>query len=381
MSIKQVSIWILGALLALPALADFSYQETTRITGGSLTRMMKMVPGGGKAMEPQTHHVYLKGNKLASVSQDSINIIDLDAETITDVDLKKQTYAVITFQEMAQALEAAKQKMEAELRKQKKNQQADVNMSFSVKVNETGQRKRISGYDTKEMEMLLEMQMADQQSAAAGSMQFDVSMWVAPGIDGYDQVRQFYMRMAQKMDWHPRMSSLAGVMNMQPGMGQGMAEMMKEMQKVEGVPVLSVTSMRGGAMGDMPDLSEAMRGSGGNRGQQRDLGDEAADEARRTASNEAARSASRSTGGRFGRLAGSATSGALGGLGRRKKAEPEPKPEPQPAPQAQASGKPGAFMEMTSESSNFSTAPVDAAKLSVPAGFKQIEHEMKKLLK
>jgi hypothetical protein len=381
MSTKKLSAWILCALLAMPALADFSYQETTRITGGSLTRMMKMVPGGGKAMEPQTHHVYLKGNKLANLSQDSINIIDLDAETITDVDLKKQTYAVITFQEMAQALEAAKQKMEAELRKQNKNQQADVNMSFSVKVNETGQRKRISGYDTKEMEMLLEMQMNDQQSAAAGTMQFDVNMWMTPDVDGYDQVRQFYMRMAKKMDWHPRMSSLAGVMNMQPGMGQGMAEMMKEMQKIEGVPVLQVTSMRGGAMGNMPDLSEAMRGAGGDRGQQPDLSDVAAEEARRTATNEAARSASRSTGGRFGRLAGAATSGALGGLGRRKKAEPEPKPEPQPAPQAQASGKPGAFMEMTSESSNFSTAPVDAAKLSVPAGFKQVEHEMKKLLK
>lgn len=385
MKYKTVPVLFFSALLALPALADFSYQETTRITGGSMVRMMKMVPGGGKALDPQTSQVYLKGNKLATVSQESISIIDLDAETMTSVDMNKKTFAVITFQEMAQALEAAKAKMEAELKKQNRGQQADVNMSFSVKVNETGQRKRIAGFDTKEMEMLMEMQMSGQQNPGAGAMQFDISMWMTPDIDGYDQVRQFYLRMSQKMDWHPRMSGLAGAMSMQPGMSQGMAEMMKEVQKLEGVPVLQVTTMRGGAMGamgDMPNLSEAMRGSGGsNRSSGRDAGDVIEDEAQRTARNEAARSTSRATGGRFGGLAGAATSGALGGL-RRKKQEPkpEPKPEPQTAPAA-AAGQAGAFMEMTSESSNFSTASVDAARLTVPAGFRQVEHEMKKLLK
>ena len=236
MKYKTVPVSILSALLALPALADFSYQETTRITGGSMVRMMKMVPGGGKALDPQTSQVYLKGSKLATVTQENISIIDLDAETMTSVDMNKKTFAVITFQEMAQALEAAKAKMEAELKKQNRGQQADVDMSFSVKVNETGQRKRISGYDTKEMEMLMEMQVSGQQNPGVGAMQFDISMWMTPDIDGYDQVRQFYLRMSQKMDWHPRMAGLASAMSMQPGMSQGMAEMMKEVQKLEGVP-------------------------------------------------------------------------------------------------------------------------------------------------
>ena len=38
-------------------------------------------------------------------------------------------------------------------------------------------------------------------------------------------------------------------------------------------------------------------------------------------------------------------------------------------------------MEMTTELTAFSSAPVDAAKLNVPDGFKQVEHEMKKALK
>jgi hypothetical protein len=375
MQLHKASLIVLGALVALPGYADFSYQETTRITGGSMVRMMKMVPGGGKALEPQTSSIYLKGNKLANVSERSINIIDLDAESITDVNLEKKTYSVITFQEMAAAMEAARQKMEAEMRKQNPSGQADVQMKFSVKVNETGQRRNISGYDTKEMQMLMEMEAADTQSAAAGAMQIDVNMWMAPSIDGYQQMQQFYMRMAQKMDWHPRMSALAGAMNMQPGLGQGMAEMMKEAQKLEGVPVLQTTSMRGGAMGamgDMPSMSEIMGG------QNRDVGEAAADQARRSAADRAARSA----GGRLGGLAGAA-GGALGGFGRRRRAEP--KPEPEPAPEAQPAdapaGRSGAFMEMTSESSNFSSAAVDPARFAIPAGFKQVEHEMKKMLK
>ncbi|HAX43932.1 MAG TPA: hypothetical protein PLF84_16680, partial [Bryobacteraceae bacterium] len=73
-------------------------------------------------------------------------------------------------------------------------------------------------------------------------------------------------------------------------------------------------------------------------------------------------------------------SGALGGL-RRQKQEPKPEPTPEPQAAPAASGQAGAFMEMTSESSNFSTASVDPARLAVPAGFRQVEHEMKKLLK
>ena len=38
-------------------------------------------------------------------------------------------------------------------------------------------------------------------------------------------------------------------------------------------------------------------------------------------------------------------------------------------------------MEMTTELSGFSSAPVDAAKLEVPTGFKQVESEMVKALR
>jgi hypothetical protein len=77
--------------------------------------------------------------------------------------------------------------------------------------------------------------------------------------------------------------------------------------------------------------------------------------------------------GRLGRL------GGLGGFGRKKKQE-EPPPPPKKTDEAKK-GESGVLLEATTENSNFSSGAVDAAKFTVPAGFKEVEHEMKKVLR
>src|ERR1700691_5913223 len=95
---------LLALALALPATlyaADYTYQQTTQITGGSLLHMMKTVG----MFSSQARHmgdlivstIYLKDNRLANVSPDSIEIIDLDQGTITSIDVQKKTYTVMTF--------------------------------------------------------------------------------------------------------------------------------------------------------------------------------------------------------------------------------------------------------------------------------------------
>lgn len=70
-----------------------------------------MVPGGGKALEPQVSTHLLKGNRMATVNARSISVVDLDKETMTEIDLEKNTYAVITLAEFKQAMEAMQKKM------------------------------------------------------------------------------------------------------------------------------------------------------------------------------------------------------------------------------------------------------------------------------
>lgn len=367
MTLKTVGA--LALALSLPAFADFSYQETSRVTGGFLVKMAKF-PGMGKALEPQVSHVYLKGNKLARVAQNSINIIDLDTETMTDVDLDKKQYSVITFAEMAQAMQAMTKKMEREMAKAKKDGQQAPDMKFDVQVKETGQTRVIEGYSAKEFQMLMSMAASDQSSGQASTMRFDNSLWTTAEVAGYQEINDFYLRMARKVNWLPQGRSMAAMARTQPGLSEGMAKMAMEAQKIKGTPLLTVSSIiMVGADGqpvqtpemNMPNVGEAARDS---------------------AQESAGSAAGQAIGGRVGGALGGAL-GGFGGFGRKKKKE-EPKAEPEqpkPAPAAAPGGKPGLFMEMTIESTNHSHGAVDTAKLAIPSGFKEVEHEMKKVIR
>src|SRR6185295_7990382 len=90
---------LLGGLLLAPVLllADFSYTEITRVTGGMMMSMSRALGGLSKEMkkvgEPTTSSVYLKGDRMATVNDHTAHIIDLDKETMTEVDFDKKTYS------------------------------------------------------------------------------------------------------------------------------------------------------------------------------------------------------------------------------------------------------------------------------------------------
>jgi hypothetical protein len=190
-------------------------------------------------------------------------------------------------------------------------------------------------------------------------MNMDMDMWMAGDVPGYDEVRRYMQKYAEAIGMTPEMMRVSRMAVGQPGMGEGMAKLMKEASKLVGVPVVTVTRMTGMGMGgpgeaQMPTSKE--------------VGDAAASSAATSA---------------LGRVPGlGGLGGRLGGFGRKKKAE-EPKEEPkaETPPPAAANAKPqqSVFMEMTSESSAFSTSAVDASRFAVPAGFKEVEHDMKKL--
>src|SRR3974390_1034647 len=130
-------VFLAGVALACATLAfgDFHYQQTTKITGGSLMSMLRMRGNkGGQAkqpLEPVTQTVYLKGNKMAHAGKDSTEIIDLDAETITHIDHAKRQYYVMTFEQMKKAMEDAAKQMQ----QQRASPDADrADISFSAHV-------------------------------------------------------------------------------------------------------------------------------------------------------------------------------------------------------------------------------------------------------
>jgi hypothetical protein len=166
--------------------------------------------------------------------------------------------------------------------------------------------------------------------------------WLAPKVPGYDEVRDFYRRMAEKIGWVP---SGTGMLN-RPDISKGMSELYKEGAKLDGIPVLQVVKMGGSVEGD-PQAKDG-------------------DSSRQTSSASSPPPAS----------LGGALSSALGGrfgLGQRKKENTRNQPEDSSS--GQTSSASGSLMEMTIEMTNFSSAPADSALFEIPAGFKQVATE------
>jgi len=368
---------VLAVLFAFStaALADFRYEEKTAITGGSIVGAMKMAGTFSKQArqigEPTLSSVFVKGNRMARVNKDYTEVVDLDKETITHLDHAKKQYSVVTFQEMKQRMEEAMRQSREKSEAQKQPDAAsNTDISFDVKVRNTGATKQVAGLDTKESILTMAMNAKDKQSGQTGTMAITNDMWMAPDIPGYAEVRDFQRRFAMKMGTLMMGSINPGAMGAQPGMGKGMAEMVKEMSKLSGVPVYQVTRVGSAANGQtIPAASEAPLPAS-NSPEMPSAGEIAGSAAESTA-----KSAAASKAGRMGGLISGMPS--LGGFGKKKKKE-EPKEEAKPdAAQANAQNAAAStvLMETTIEMTKFASTPVESSRFEVPADYAKVENK------
>ncbi len=364
----------IGVLLLCSAtlMADFSYTTTSRVTGGAAAAMSRMMGGLSKTArsvtEGMTQTVAIQGNRKVTYSDKHASIIDLDKEAFIEINFEKKSYSIMTFAEMQEAMKRGMEKM-----KDRKGEQdgkpSDVEADFKVDIKETGQKKAINGIQTKEVVMLLQFIGKDKKTQQSGAMDMLNSIWVADpsAVPGHKQEEEFNKKMALKMagtfmgaGGNPQ-AVMAG---MDPKMMNAMKKAAEEGQKLQGVHVMQISKMGTGL-----DPATASQISNPNDTPQGPTGGQIAGDA-------AAGAAEREALGRLGRLGGI---GGLGGFGRRKKNKEAE--ESKPAESAPANGgnaqAQGLMMEMVMEMSNFSTAPIDASRFEVPAGFKQEERRMR----
>jgi hypothetical protein len=324
--------------------ADFSYQETTQMTGGSLVSALRLLgPLARQAREPIVSTHLIKGNRMATVTKDRTSIVDLDKESITTIDLAKKTYSVMTFAEMKQAMEEAQKKMQE--RKSQSPGDGNIDASFKVSANATGQTKMVQGLNAKEMIVTMTAEGTDQKSGKSGSMDIVSDAWLAP-VPGYEEVKAFHQKLAAKMGYVFG-SGMGQMPLMRADVGKGFEEVAKEMGKLDGVPVETTVKM--GATGD---------------------GSQDTAQTQQQANSQQQPSAPNSPAAALGRLAGI---GGLGGFGRNKKKSDDPQQPPPDQPRQQGGTNSTSLIETTSQMSGFSSGPVDASKFEVPAGFKQVQ--------
>jgi hypothetical protein len=359
---KSLPVLLSLPLVSVPALADFKYTDTSQITGGALMGMANFAAKFSKdsraAMQPITTTHYLKGNRLRTDGSDgSIQIIDLDGRRIISIDNQKKTYSVATFEEIKAAMEKARRDAEGKMQQENAGkpaaqaQDAQLQVTPKITVLPGSDTRVILGQPTNETKVKMDMEMQAQNNGQApstsgqpNSLRFTITMdtYVAPNVAGYQEIGEFYKKMAKEVNWVPPSN-----MHIDPRMTQGMSELQKNSAALKGLPLLSYISM-----GIPPQA-----GTNPN-----------------TSSNDSSRSTD--SGSSIPTSSSDAVVKGLGSLfGNKKKKQQQddnakagtPAPPPNPNPD------PNALMEMTTQVSSFSDSPLDASLFEIPAGFTQVQ--------
>jgi hypothetical protein len=298
-----------------------------------------------KAMDPVPSRVAVQRNRMARKLPDSATIIDVDKETITTVNYLKKTYSVMTFAEMKETMERAAEKM----KEQKSNAAGQSpDMQFDVKVNDTGQSKIINGNNTHEVIVTVSMRGTDAKSGAKGGIDMTSDMWLAPEVAGYAEVREFYRRMGEKLDWSPGMNPM---MASRPVMARAMGQLYKQGSKLDGMPVFQSVKMAG--------AGENASGSQPQPATER--------------SNQQSNQPSSAPPTSVSQAIGSALGGRFGGFGRRKKQNQDTATSTNSPGDSSSASNSGSLLEVTSEVTSYSTGHADPSLFEIPAGFSQVQ--------
>lgn len=228
----QLSILIAVGSAAL--LADASYSETTRFTGGTIVDMVHNLAaspmgriaghGMGKAFQDQHSTVYIKGSKMAHIGEATSTIIDVDAGTITSIQNERHTYSVMTFDQMEKMMNRGQ------------HGQPAGDMKFDIKVQPTSNTKTIDGQTATET---LSTLTATSPDANGATMVVHSDYWTVPDEAGANDIREFHRKLAAKYQ---------GVLGGNPMMGaasKGISAAMVESMKGGGYPVQTKTEISG----------------------------------------------------------------------------------------------------------------------------------------
>jgi len=197
----------------------------------------------------------------------------------------------------------------------------DTGAEVSVDVKETGQRKNVNGFDASQV--IMTMSVEGMQGAPAGTkMQVEVEMWISSDVPGAQELRAFFQKNGDRFPW----SAMGGG---NAGMQKAMTEMQRKMASLGGVQVMQITRMKMGGAGGDAQAAQMQQGM-----------------AQAMAQLEAMK--------KQGGAQAAAAEQALARMG---------------AARGGAGG--GSLMEITMESSGFSTAPIPDSVFAIPTGYQK----------
>jgi hypothetical protein len=253
--------------------ADVRTQEKGHVKfEGTLGRMVNLF-GGKAAREGIVSEVAVKGDRKMTANEQTGQIIDLAGEKIYDLDLKKKTYKVTTFDELRRRMREAQEEAEERSREQEppgeeapsEEKAKEMEVDFSVK--ETGQKKTIAGYDAREVVMTVTAREKGRTLEEGGGLVLTSNTWLGPRIPAMKEIADFEVRYAQKLDaaWTAGISAdqMAAALALYPMLKPALGRIQTEHVNLDGTALETVTVIEAVKSKEQLDADAKQEGDSG----------------------------------------------------------------------------------------------------------------------
>jgi hypothetical protein len=250
--------------------ADIRSDQRVKFQLGGMVGKLVNLFGGKGAREGVVSTVAVKGNRKATMSDTTGQIIDLSEEKIYDLDVRKKTYKVTTFAELRAEMEKAQREAEKAAQEERSNEpsqpaekdpnQKEYEVDFDLK--NTGASRTINGFDTRQTVMTITVREKGKTLNESGGMVMTTDMWLTPNAPSTKELIDFDMRYAQKL-YGPTVTGasaadMAMAMAMYPQMKPALDKMRAEGTKVEGTAILTEMKMEAVPPGTANTTAEAL---------------------------------------------------------------------------------------------------------------------------
>lgn len=236
-------------LCAAPAVADVKTRERSQVKfEGMLGRMVGMF-GGKAARDGIVTTNAVRGDRKVELTDATGRIVDLQEQKVYELDMKRRTYQVTTFDELRRRMREAQEKAAKEAAKQDRETQEqqeqlarEVEIDFDLK--ETGQTRTIAGHNAREVVMTVTVRQKGRTLEDAGGLVMTSNSWMGPEIPAMRELAEFEMRYWKAIA--PEASGMsaeqmAAVMAMYPMLKNAMERLQAEGSKLEGTPLATTT--------------------------------------------------------------------------------------------------------------------------------------------
>lgn len=235
------------AFAAMPLHAEVKKEERNQATfSGVLGRMFSLF-GGRAAKEGVVSTVAVSGDrKMTTTGDNSGQIVDLREEKIYDLDLRRKTFKVTTFEELRRQMREAEQKARDSASKDPKEeqpQQQGKEMEIDFDIKNTGQTKTINGFDTRQVLATITVREKGKKVEDSGGLIMTVDTWLTRAVslkEIADFERRYWEKLAGPIS-AVDMQQMATAMAMFPGLKDAFARLRRE--NFDGTAIATTTTV------------------------------------------------------------------------------------------------------------------------------------------